>query len=297
MKNKVLVFGGSGFVGKYIVNELIKRKYNVLVADINQADSEHNYIHCDITKREDVLSLLNHDSFNFIYNLAGFANLDASSKHPYDTFQLNVLGNINILDAVCSIKCERFIYASSAYAMSNKGSFYGLSKLASEKLIEEYSMIYNLNYSILRYGSIYSELPFSNNYIYTVIEKAIKEKVIIHGGDGEELREYIHASDAAKLSVDIIESSQFINQIVVLTGSEKMRRIDLFLMIKEMLNDDVEIILETGNYNHHYRFTPYSFTPTFSRKLSANPHIDIGQGILECIKNAYKYNAGIEEYR
>lgn len=58
---------------------------------------------------------------------------------------------------------ERFIYASSAYALSNEGSFYGISKQSSEKLTEEY---YALKYTVIRYGSLYGERASHNNYIY-----------------------------------------------------------------------------------------------------------------------------------
>jgi UDP-glucose 4-epimerase len=172
--------------------------------------------------------------------------------------------------------------------MSNKGSFYGISKLSSEKIVEEYGKRYGLSYTILRYGSVYSEMNFDNNYIYQLVKKAVKEQSINHNGDGEELREYVHAQDAAKLSVDVIESEQFENEHVILTGLEKMKRLDLFKMIKEMLNDEVEITLEHSEYKGHYKMTPYSFEPTRSRKLVANPHIDMGQGLLDCIKAVYK---------
>ena len=139
-----------------------------------------------------------------MYNLAGLANLDLAIKTPVKTMQLNILGNMNILEACVANNIKKFIYASSAYAMSNKGSFYGISKLASEKIIEEYHEKYNLDFTILRYGSVYSEREYDNNYIYNIVKKAVLENLIYHNGDGNEIREYIHAADAAKLSVDVI---------------------------------------------------------------------------------------------
>jgi UDP-glucose 4-epimerase len=292
MKTNVIVFGGNGFLGEYLVNELGKRGYEVTIADINPSYSNPNkeYIKCNILDREQVLSILSNKEYNIVFNLAGYANLDSAVKNPFQTTNLNVIGNINILDGALLSKCKRFVYASSAYAMSNKGSFYGISKLASEKIIEEYNERFNLNFTILRYGSVYSELPFENNYIYSLVENAIKNKTIIHGGNGEELREYIHASDAAKLSVDVIESDKYCNQHIILTGIEKMKRIELFQLINEIMDNKIKIIINNGEYNHHYQYTPYSFSPSTSKKLVANPHIDMGQGILECIRNVYKNN-------
>ena len=111
---------------------------------------------------------------------------------------------------------------------------------------------------------------------------------IKHDGDGEEIREYIHAADAAKLSVDIIESSDYINQHIILTGFERMKRIDLFNMIKEIIQSDLKIELSENGYKNHYELTPYTFHPTVSKKLIANPFIDMGQGILECIKEVHR---------
>jgi UDP-glucose 4-epimerase len=286
---KVLVFGGFGFLGYYLTKELIERNYLVTVADIkpNIHFSENiNHVHCDISDQEQV-NLVFKDEYEIVYNLAGFANLDFAVKEPIKTINLNVLGNMFILEACVKNNVQKFIYASSAYAMSNKGSFYGISKLASEKIIEEYHKKYNLDFTILRYGSVYSEIEYDNNYIYNLVKKAVLENKIEHKGDGEELREYIHAADAAKLSVDVIESEEFNNLHVILTGNERMKRSELFNMINEILNNKIEIVCESKGYHNHYKFTPYSFEPSLSRKLIANPHIDMGQGLLECIRSVH----------
>ena len=288
---KVLVFGGFGFLGHYLVRELLKRGYKVTVADIHENEKMENeitFVKCDITSKENVENVFENKQFDFVYNLAGFANLDTAIKYPIETIQLNVIGNMHILEQCVKNNISRFVYASSAYAMSNKGSFYGISKLASEKIVEEYLKKYSLPFTILRYGSVYSERSYDNNYIYNLVKSAVLEGEINHNGDGNELREYIHAADASKLSVDIIESEDFKNLHVILTGKERMKRSDLFNMVKEILNDKIEINYKNDGYHNHYSFTPYSFEPSVSRKLSANPHIDMGQGLLECVRSVYK---------
>tara|TARA_B110000090_G_C13335091_1_gene428860 strand:+ start:479 stop:1357 length:879 start_codon:yes stop_codon:yes gene_type:complete len=287
---KVLVFGGFGFLGYYLLKELLSRGYEVVVADIKD-NSEFkdivHYLNCDISDQKQVDAVFQNQNYDIVYNLAGFANLDFSIKAPLKTMQLNIIGNMYVLEACINANIKKFVYASSAYAMSNKGSFYGISKLASEKIIEEYHEKYDLDFTILRYGSVYSERDYDNNYIYNLVKKAVIENVIDHKGDGNELREYIHAGDAAKLSVDVIESDKFNNVHVILTGTERIKRSELFNMINEILNNKIEINYNY-NYNNHYKFTPYSFEPSLSRKLTANPHIDMGQGILECIRSVYK---------
>ncbi|WP_310557789.1 NAD-dependent epimerase/dehydratase family protein [Flavobacterium sp.] len=288
---KVLVFGGFGFLGYYLVKELLLRNYIVFVADINKNEelmNEVHFIHCDISNKNSIDDIFNKENFDIVYNLAGFANLDKAIENPINTLQLNIIGNVNIIDACLTHKVSKFVYASSAYAMSNKGSFYGISKLASEKIIEEYHKKHNLPFVILRYGSVYSEKSYDNNYIYNLVKGAVLNGKIDHNGDGKEIREYIHASDAAKLSVDVIESDVYSNTHVILTGTERMQRVELFNMINEILNNKIEVNCNDSGYNHHYKFTPYSFEPSVSKKLIANPHIDMGQGLLECIRAVYK---------
>lgn len=288
---KVLVFGGFGFLGYFLLKELLARNYDVTVADIKrneEFDGVVSFFYCDISKKEEVEKVFDSTHFEIVYNLAGFANLDYAVQEPLKTLQLNVIGNMYILESCVKANIEKFIYASSAYAMSNKGSFYGISKLASEKIIEEYHQKFNLDFTILRYGSVYAEKDYDNNYIYNVIKEAVLENQINHKGDGNEIREYIHAADAARLSVDVIESDSFNNIHVILTGSERMKRSDLFNMINEILNHRIEINYRQSDPQNHYKFTPYSFEPSLSRKLIANPHIDMGQGILECIRSVYK---------
>ncbi len=284
MSKKVVVFGGSGFLGNYVVSELVSRGYSVLTADLKKSvfNVEVDFIECDIMNADSVNKAVSND-VDYVYNLAGFSELDKAHLDPKMTVNLNVIGNINILNTCLEKKVSRIVYASSAYAVSEKGSFYGISKLSSEKIIEEYSNNFDLDYTILRYGSVYCERNFSNNYIFELVKTAIETGKINHEGDGEEVREYIHAADAARLSVDVIEDVKFSKQHLILTGMEKMKRVELFNMIQEVLGEQLEIKLNKDGYHNHYRFTPYSFQATMSKKLVSNPFIDIGQGILECI--------------
>lgn len=284
MPKKVVVFGGNGFLGSYLVTELLARGYDAVSADLAPSPyvDASRFVQCDIMNRDAIDAVC--EGADIVYNFAGMANLDAAVENPVRTFELNVLGNLNILEACRKYRVTHFVYASSAYAMSEKGSFYGISKLTSEKNIEEYGRRFGLDFTIVRYGSVYGERGYENNYIYNLVKKAMQTGRIDHGGDGEEIREYIHAADVATLSADIIESEQFVNEHVILTGVEKMHRKELFDMINEMLGGSVEITLRRDGYHHHYQTTPYSFHPTRSKKLVANPYIDLGQGLLECMK-------------
>lgn len=289
-KNTILVFGGSGFIGFSLVKTLIEQGYSsIYIGDIKQPNEALPegvfYLPCDITDENSVAYLFKESSPHIVYNLAGFANLDSAIKFPKTTMELNVLGNINLLDESVKSGVELFVYASSAYAMNDKGSFYGISKLASEKIVEEYYKQHNLNYSILRYGSIYAAVDFDNNYLFQLVKSAIETETIIHNGDGEELREYVHVKDVSELSVRVMENQDFWNSSLMLTGNERMKRKELFEMIREIIgNNKLEIQYLDDGYSNHYKFTPYSFQGTSAKKITTNPHYDMGQGILECVQ-------------
>ena len=61
-------------------------------------------------------------------------------------------------------------------------------------------------------------------------------------------------------------------------------------MISEILGDDITIKLLKSKKTGHYKYTPYSFQPSISQKLLPNPQIDLGQGVLECIRNVHQKN-------
>ena len=183
--SKILVTGGFGFIGSYITEELLRNNYEVIVADIsvNHAIVGAKYIKCDILSHEDLSKVFKED-FDTIIHLAGFSNLRESINNPSLTLSLNTLSTTRILELAVEKGIKKFIYGSSAYANSNKGSFYGISKLASEKIVEEFSQKFHLHYLILRYGSVYSEKESHNNYMYNLISKALKEESINHHSDG-----------------------------------------------------------------------------------------------------------------
>ena len=90
-----------------------------------------SFLKCDILDYQQVQQVFTQKP-DIVFNLAGFANLDKAIDYPYETMELNILGNINLLKSSLEFGVKRFIYASSAYAMNNKGSFYGISKLSSK---------------------------------------------------------------------------------------------------------------------------------------------------------------------
>jgi UDP-glucose 4-epimerase len=281
---KVIVFGGSGFIGSFVAKELAEKGYKVTIFDVNKPEFEiknTEFVKGDFLDKKLVEENIKDNEI--VYNFAGIVDLDVANDKPYETLKTNYIGNLNILDACVKNGTERYIFASSIYVYSNKGAFYKCSKQICELMIETYQQQFGLPFTILRYGSVYGPYSQENNWVKQILEQAIKTKKIIRKGDGEELREYIHVEDAAKASVDILKD-EFKNQNVILTGNEPIRVKDMLLMIKEMFNNEIEIEYDTTKkWDDHYEITPYTFKPKLGKKYLVNPHIDLGQGILDLL--------------
>jgi UDP-glucose 4-epimerase len=194
-----------------------------------------------------------------------------------------------LLDAARSEAVKRFIYASTVYVYSDSGSFYRCSKAACENYIETYQKQYGLNYTILRYGTLYGTRADSRNSIYRFIKEAMTEEKIAYPGDGNEIREYISVLDAAKASVEIL-ADEFKNECIIFTGHYPMKIRDMLTMVKEMLKKDIKIEFvapKSQDPIDHYTVTPYTFIPKVGKKYVKHLYTDMGQGLLLCMQEIY----------
>ncbi len=286
-KDRVIVFGGAGFLGSYVADELSERGYCVTIYDHKKSPylrKNQNMIEGDILDRGKVVSALK--GSDYVYNFAGIAGLDEACQDPLKAIETNVLGNTNILEACRLNRIKRFVFASTIYVYSDLAPFYRSSKQACELIIEDYQKAFCLDYTILRYGSLYGRRANSFNFIYKIVKQAIEEGRITRKGDGEEIRDYIHVADAARCSVDIL-SEDFKNQNVILTGTQSTKVKNLLNMIKEIFQDKITIEYSTEPETGHYEITPYSFRPRVAKKLVAGSYYDLGQGILDVIYEVY----------
>ena len=288
IRTKVVVFGGSGFLGSHVADALTHAGYEVKIFDIvgsSYLQENQDMIVGDILDLNAVSKAIK--GFDYVYSFAGMANIEEAHKKPIETIQSNVLGTTTILEGCRKHKVKRFIFASTLYVYSKAGSFYRSSKQACELIIENYNDLYKVPFTVLRYGSLYGPRANEHNYIYKIVKQAITEGKIVSFGEGEDLREYIHVEDAARYSVEIL-AEEFENQYVIFSGNQSMRRKDMLLMIKEILGNRIEIEYEPFESPLHYDITPYSFEPKIAKKYISNYYLDMGQGLLQCINEIYK---------
>jgi UDP-glucose 4-epimerase len=280
-----VVTGGAGFLGSHLADELAGRGHRVIVFDRKKAD--------DLPKgQEQVVGSL--DDFDllcrmiagadYVYHYAALSDLNRARDLPRETVQANVAGTVNVLEAARRAGIKRFVFSSTIYVYSDEGSFYRASKQACEAYIEEYQRRYGLEYTILRFGSLYGPRADESNGLYRLLRQAAREGKIRYFGDPEDAREYIHVADAARLSVDILEP-EYANQHLVITGHYPMRARDLFTMFSEILGREIAVEYATPEIpDGHYRITPYHFHPRAGKKLTSNLYVDFGQGILQVLE-------------
>ena len=288
MTAKVIVFGGSGFLGSHVADALSDAGYRVRIFDRAPSPylrSDQEMLVGDIMNLDEVVQATR--DCRFVYNFAGIADINEAKNRPVDTSAINVLGNVHVLEGARINQAERFVFASSLYVYSESGSFYRASKQAAERFVESYHERYTLPYTILRYGSLYGRRADGRNGIYRLLRQALENKSITYAGSRAAMREYIHVIDAARLSVQIL-GDEYANRHFVLSGQERMSVENFMKMIGEMIPGGVELNFEGKVDDGHYVMTPYAFHPKVGHKLVTNDYVDLGQGLLDCMAEIHE---------
>lgn len=281
---KVVVFGASGFLGSHVSDQLSLAGHQVVIFDRVASPwrrADQQMVIGDLLDAAAVTDVV--AGAEAVYNFAGIADMDEAMTKPVDTILANVLGNVQVLEACRKQKVRRYLYASSVYVFSRQGGFYRCSKQAAESYIEEYQRYFGLDFTILRYGSIYGPRSDARNGLYRIVRVAIEEGVIRYDGSPDAMREYIHVHDAARASVTAL-GEEFRNRHVILTGQEPMRVVDLLHMLAEILGRPDAVHFVKATHAGHYVRTPYAYQPTAGLRYLPPLHVHLAQGLLELVE-------------
>ncbi len=283
---RILVTGGSGFLGSFIADRLTELGHEVAIFDRRPSPwlrPGQQMIVGDLAERGKLAAAA--AGCAAIYHLAALADINAARDLPLEAAEANILGTVHALEAAREASAERFLFASTVYVYSRAGGFYRCSKQACESYVEEYQRRYGLPFTILRYGSLYGPRAGESNGVYRLLRQALAKEPIHIPGTPDDSREYIHVEDAARLSVDALDERHR-NRHLVITGSHPTRLRDLFTMFSEILGRELAVEYDDAGKpsDGHYRMTPYSFNPRLGRKLSSTCHVDMGEGLLQLIE-------------
>ena len=290
---KILIFGGSGFIGRYLVKEFLEAGHEVTNFDMwnykfDKEYKNYEYIRGNILDGINLRTLADMDyQPSHVLNLSALASIETCNLNPIDAFHINVFGNLKIIDWLSNTykKIPKFIYASSLYAQSNKSGAYGLTKKQSEDWIKYFAKKYDFPYIILRFGTVYGVGAGNDNSIKRIITEAIETKVISYYGTGDETRNYIHVKDVARYIKEIIFTKEYDNKTLNLVGHQSMKSVDLIKMLKDILGDGYEMEVRHESHSDHYEVTPYSYQKDDSFVYVSDQYIDLGSGLLEVIED------------
>lgn len=212
-----LVVGGTGFIGKHLIDQLIMRGDTVTVYDRKELKSktttECRFIRGGLNDQQKLLIATK--GIEIVYHLAWGTFPATSIQAPIEDVTSNVIGSINLLDACVKNDVRRIVFSSSGGTVYGRPvrmpvdenhftdpiSAYGITKLTVEKYIKLYAYLHDLEYVILRIANVYGEgqLPYrGQGVIPTFLARIYENKPIIIFGDGSIIRDYVYVTDVAR---------------------------------------------------------------------------------------------------
>jgi nucleoside-diphosphate-sugar epimerase len=296
-KGKVLVTGGTGFIGTELVEQLHVRGYEVTILDRKDKPIglDHvKYIQGELSNpARCVMACGNQD---YVIHLAAKARIPESFINPDEYFDSNVTGTRNILTAASAVGVRKFIYAGSSSVYGNNTppnkpnhkpdplNYYAMSKLFGEHLCKQYKIMFNLNYNILRFFTVYSENQ-PTSLLFGKFAQMVKEgkPVTIHG-DGEFKRDFIHVSDVASACIASMESKVKNDTFNVGTGTSISVN-DVVDILKKYAPD-----LEAINVDKPRGYAPETLADISKTKnlLNWSPKIKIVPGLNAMFEEIFK---------
>ena len=265
---KIVVLGGSGFLGSHLCDLLSSKGHEVKIFDIKSSKykkkNQKMYVGTILDRKKLSLAIQGSD---FVYHFAALADLDVATTRPLETAKINIIGTINALVACNKHNVKRFIFASSIYANTEEGGFYGSSKQAAESYIERFHKTFGLNYTILRFGSLYGSRSGKYNGINFIINTGIKKKELIYEGSKHAARKYIHVEDAVKACIKVIQK-KYKNKYLTITGRHLVKIKNVLNILAKYLNISNDKIRYLNHTNRgHYDIKPTTFVPRLGKHL------------------------------
>jgi len=256
---RVLVIGGSGFIGSHVIDALLKDGNDVRIFDAvlstYHSTSEVEFFHGDILNLESVRMAL--DKVDVILHLCAVADVYEVAKDPRRAEEVNVQGTTNVLEAVrLGEQVKRVIYASTVWVYSDVMSsfvdedtlipppthFYTVTKYVGELYCQSYAKMYGIDYTILRYGIPYGPRARMNAVIPVFVKKALEGQPIVIDGDGSQFRKFLYVEDLAEAHTAVLDHFETTrNQIYNIEGSEKITIKQITESIKSLVEIPVDI--------------------------------------------------------
>ena len=228
---KSIVTGGAGFVGSNLVDRLVKERHKVIVLDNFISGSRSNLSHhskknvkiikIDISNNRNLYKYFK--GVNYVFHLAGLAEIIPSIKNPRKYFINNTLGTLNVLEASKKAKIKKFIYAASSSCYGSPKKIptketekidtkhpYAFTKLLGEEAVMKYANFFNMPNISCRFFNVYGPRLNTRGQYGAVfgnflIQKQNKKPLTIVG-TGNQTRDFIYVDDLTNAFIKLIKS-------------------------------------------------------------------------------------------
>lgn len=222
---KILVLGGSGFIGSHIVNALIERGHSIRVLDRSQKNIFPEAVEVFAADYSDTMALSESlIGMDLVIHLISTSVPSTSNKDPISDVNGNLINTLKLLDAMKKSDVKRIIYFSSGGTVYGKPKVipipethennplcsYGVVKLAIEKYLLMYQALYGIECTIMRPSNPYGSGQAHNGvqgFIGTCLHSALKDKTLTLWGDGSVIRDYIHITDVVSATMSVIDKN------------------------------------------------------------------------------------------
>lgn len=256
---KILITGGTGFIGSHISRLLLDSGHQVIIYDNlsksskKELDPRAKFIKADLSEEKLLTDALT--GCDGVIHLASLIEVPESIKEPLLFAKNNILGTIHLLEAMQSSNTKKIIFSSSACVYGQAQSLpiteqapisstnpYGACKVAAEQFIQSYQTLYDFDAVILRYFNPYGpgerHQP-ETHAIPNFIQAALNKKPIPLYWKGEQIRDFIYIED---LSLAHITALTLSGHHIFNIGSEKgIKVIDVVKILSDILGYNLEI--------------------------------------------------------
>lgn len=301
---RILITGGSGFIGSNIAEELSKdNKNDVIVLDNllsgsleNSKDLNVRFVKGDILDLPLLENLL--EDVDYVFHQAAQVSVPESIINPMKTNEINVRGTLNVLKASAKNNVKKIINASSCAVygdaplenlpLTEESSLfpkspYAISKIASELYCNVFTEIYGLKTISLRYFNVYGPKQNPESQYAAVIPKfinrALKDEKIIIYGDGNQTRDFIYVKDVVSANINAMFSNES-GVFNVCTGTEVSIR-DLAEKIISLAGVKVPVVYEKSREGDILRSVGSN---SKIRSIGFSPEYTIDEGLRETYK-------------
>lgn len=215
---KIVVTGGSGFIGSHVVDALADAGHEVSVLDHRVAPHRRDVGFEDVDLLDLSSVLVATREAEQIFHLAAVSNVNYAHKYPVYSTALNVMGTTNVLEAARINGASRVHLASTVWVyngapdgvpadesvpfhLDGAGHIYTSTKMACEMLCHSYRELYDLPFTVLRYGIPYGPRMREELLIPVFLKKALAGEAMTIAGSGRQFRKFLYVTDLAAAHV------------------------------------------------------------------------------------------------